>query len=681
LRIHKIVLENIRSYSFQEIDFPLGSLLLWGNIGSGKSTILLAIDFALFGLQRGTLTGASLLRNGAAKGFVELHFYVQEELYIIRRALKRSKDSVVQDTGHFIYNGIKEDKTAVELKQRILEVLNYPKDLLTKNKSLIYRYTVYTPQEEMKNILLGSQEERLDTLRKVFGVDKYKRVTQNTKVLISRLKNLKKLYEGVTQDLNEKIIDRNFKITQKEELQRSLRDILPRLNEAISVLKNKQEELTVLDTKREEFVRINKSIALLQVELKHKIEQKGNEAARIVSLEIELKELEGLVLPKGVEQLLEEKQRVLQEQEKQVREYLRQIQEVITKKSFSVKIKEKMESLNNCPTCLQEVTHVHKDKVVSGCNLEIQNFDSLKNSLGIKQQEAQAFVEGVHKEIEVLRGQQREAHVLQLKIVQREKKREEVQRLIEQSSHVKQRVGAINVELSILDSSKEQLRSVEQEYTFLKTQVEKARESFNLINVEKHRVEATIAPVVSTLKKLEEEIEKKSQTLGKKERVGKTLYWLSSYFIPLMELMERNILLTVHSEFNSLFEKWFSILMDNQSLRMSLDENYSPRIWQSGYDIEYSFLSGGEKTAGALAYRLALNQVINNLNTGLRTKDLLILDEPTDGFSHDQLDRLRILMDEIDIPQIILVSHEPQIESFVDNIIKLEKVNHETRVL
>jgi len=53
MKIKKIKLKNIRSYESQEIEFPEGSLLLSGDIGSGKTSILLAIEYALFGLQPG----------------------------------------------------------------------------------------------------------------------------------------------------------------------------------------------------------------------------------------------------------------------------------------------------------------------------------------------------------------------------------------------------------------------------------------------------------------------------------------------------------------------------------------------------------------------------------------------------------------------------------------------------
>ncbi|MBI2110056.1 AAA family ATPase [Candidatus Woesearchaeota archaeon] len=76
MNLNKIKLDNIRSYVNGEIEFPKGNILLAGDIGSGKSSVLLAVDFALFGLQRGELSGDALLRNGSDKGGVELHFNI-----------------------------------------------------------------------------------------------------------------------------------------------------------------------------------------------------------------------------------------------------------------------------------------------------------------------------------------------------------------------------------------------------------------------------------------------------------------------------------------------------------------------------------------------------------------------------------------------------------------------------
>ena len=110
--LKKIKLTNIRSYLSEEINFPKGSLLLSGNIGSGKSSILLAVDFVLFGLSPGM--GNALLRNGADKGEVELHFSLDNKDIIIKRSLKRKKKSVTQDYGYIFIDGRKIEGTATE---------------------------------------------------------------------------------------------------------------------------------------------------------------------------------------------------------------------------------------------------------------------------------------------------------------------------------------------------------------------------------------------------------------------------------------------------------------------------------------------------------------------------------------------------------------------------------------
>ena len=122
------------------------------------------------------------------------------------------------------------------------------------------------------------------------------------------------------------------------------------------------------------------------------------------------------------------------------------------------------------------------------------------------------------------------------------------------------------------------------------------------------------------------------------------------------------------------------MLVDDENIKVKLDEEFTPVIEQGGYVIDYGFLSGGEKTAAALAYRLALNQVINNLIETVKTRDLLVLDEPTDGFSEQQLDRMRNVLDELNLKQIIIVSHDNKIESFVDNVIRFSKEGHVSRV-
>ena len=148
-----------------------------------------------------------------------------------------------------------------------------------------------------------------------------------------------------------------------------------------------------------------------------------------------------------------------------------------------------------------------------------------------------------------------------------------------------------------------------------------------------------------------------------------------------MEIIEKNIMIQVYHNFNEIFVEWFNMLIDEEIISTKLNDEFTPVVTQNGHEMELENLSGGEKTAISLAYRLALNKVINDFVGNINTKDFIILDEPTDGFSSSQLDRVRNVLEQLKIKQSIIVSHEPKIESFVDRVIKIEKQGHISRAI
>ena len=117
---------------------------------------------------------------------------------------------------------------------------------------------------------------------------------------------------------------------------------------------------------------------------------------------------------------------------------------------------------------------------------------------------------------------------------------------------------------------------------------------------------------------------------------------------------------------------WFKILIDDTSKDSRLDEDFTPIIEQDGELQDFDNLSGGEKTSVSLAYRLSLNTMMRR-NTESLKSNLLILDEPTDGFSKSQLSKVRDVLKELGSEQIILVSHERELETYVDNIFQVSK--------
>src|SRR3989344_553113 len=176
----KLKLKNVRSYENLEIEFPEGATLLAGDIGSGKTSILLGLQFALFGLQPGQ-KGSSILRHDAQTAFACLELDIDGKDIILERTIKKSKNgSITQDSNVITIDNSREELSTLEMKDKVIKLLNYPKEFVKKS-NLLYKFTVYTPQEEMKSIILEKPEIRLDTLRHIFGVDRYKNLTMKMK--------------------------------------------------------------------------------------------------------------------------------------------------------------------------------------------------------------------------------------------------------------------------------------------------------------------------------------------------------------------------------------------------------------------------------------------------------------------------------------------------------------------
>lgn len=676
--LKKIKLENIRSYTNQEINFPEGSVLLWGNVGSGKSSILLAIDFVLFGLRKGSLSGASLLRNGTNEGSVELHFDIDDKNIVIKRTLKRTSSGVSQDSGWLMINNIRNEYTALELKQKILELLNYPKELLTKSKSMIYHYTIYTPQEEMKQILLGDEEIRLDTLRKVFGIDKYKRIKENVKIFTGSLKEQKKEYLGKIFDIDKKNEEKTVYENNIKELEDELTGLLPSLDEITKSLEKKKEDIKDYENKTKEYHELKRRWEVNDMMLRNKITYNQEKNNDLLRLEKEIKEIEVKEIPEE-KQILEDIKKneiKLIQLEEEIKQINNKISELNLMEKNSKKMKEDITKLNFCPTCKQEVKEEHKHGILEEENEKLRVISIKAISIFEKEKELDREIRSTKLILDRLKQDKNEIEINKLKrrtYDEKLKKKEDIELLLKD---IKKEIGEINIKQSEISIKLKNYDGLEEKYSILKKELDILLEENKNIEVKKMSIMKDIKNSKDNLKKIELEIKEKLLIKEKLDKIVLIQEFLEKYFVNMLETIEKQILLRVHVDFDTLFQKWFDMIINSEDIKVKLDESFTPFIEQNNHNIDYLYLSGGEKTAIALSYRLALNQVINNLMSNLKTNDLIILDEPTDGFSSEQLDRIKFVLDELNIKQVIIVSHEAKIESFVDNIIKFRKENH-----
>ena len=681
--IKKIKLNNIRSYTNQEIEFPEGSTLLSGNIGSGKSTIFLALDFVLFGVTR-ELPGSALLRNGEDEGSVELTAIINNKEFSIKRNLKRSPTSVAQTTGHIIIDEEKTELTAMELKQKVLELLSYPQELLTKSKSMIYHYTVYSPQEKMKEILLGKKEDRLEILRKVFGIDKYKRVRDNSEIFITAIKQKSKEIAAKVADLEQKSEELSERKQRYEELKTISAEIIPKLEKSQIQVNEKKGAIEILESRLKELEQIKHEKEKTKISLEHKEKELETTKKRLSELNPELMRLEEELKEfppsdpslKDRIQILEteikkhEEQNIFSERKKA---------ELETQRKNHEKLSNDINSLDHCPICKQEVDEDHKHKITSEETSKIQKLvlelDAIKRNLEQNQETLSSKKEELKKHQTNLNSQD----LIQLKQKNLESKKSELTTITTKLEEQKLEITHLKNKNSELEN-KEVDNQLEQQLSSQKNELELLSANLKDIEIKKASSDTELKTIEDVLQRLDLEVKSKEKARSNISKLMQLKEWIEKQFISMTQLMEKNIMLRVHAELESLIQKWFSMLADSETIKIKIDEEFTPIIEQNGYETEYTHLSGGEKTAAALSYRLALNQVINTLMSTINTKNILMLDEPTDGFSQEQLERMRNILEELNTKQTIIVSHDPKVESFVDNVIKLEKSEHITSI-
>ncbi|MFH1211177.1 MAG: SMC family ATPase [archaeon] len=683
--LKSIRIKNIRSYLDQTIQFPQGSVLLSGDVGSGKSTILLAVDFALFGLRKGSLSGASLLRNGRDFGFVELSFSIDDKEVVLKRALKRSSSSVVQDSGFITVNGIKKEATAMELKQAVLDLLHYPQELLTKSKSLIFRYTVYTPQEEMKQILLGEPDLRLDTLRRVFGIDKYKRVKENSKVFSSRLREKMKEFAGMIADLEDKKSELKNNEERLSLVRGQLDSLTPKVVEVKGLVVHKKEDLKLAEADVKKFEELKKDFEFAEFDLRNKSKQLSDLNGELVSINSDIMRLKDEIKNDVdidlVNKEIKLKQDVVLSFEQELQSINNEISTSRARLDYSDTIKSSILKLDVCPTCKQSVSEEYKDSINESENANIKALSQLIVDSSDKKALKEREVAELKKDLEALRADASKAELFKLKkshIIEKELRKTKVSEQVEALRHA---IVSIESLKSGISSKISGFADADSRFVKVRDELDALLERQHGLDVEKASLDVELKNYMEVVASLVSEIEHKTMVKDRLVNLSSTHDWLDEHFINLMDVIEKNIMLRVHADFDAFFQKWFDMIIDNESLKVKLGSDFSPVIIQDGHEMDYEYLSGGEKTAAALSYRLALNQVINNLMSDIRTRDLIILDEPTDGFSSEQLDRIKPVLDELNVKQIVVVSHEAKIESFVDSVIKFHKADHVSSVV
>ena len=800
-----LMMENIRSYQKDKIEFPSGTSLFEGDVGSGKSTILMAVEFALFGL--GNQKGDALLRKGSKKGSVRLDFSVDGKDYQVKRTLTRGKNnSIRQEKGILGVDGKKIQLSPSEIKERILDILNFKEPLNPRAQSVIFRYAVYTPQEEMKFILSQNPDLRLQTLRKAFGIEDYKIATENASSISKIIKDKVNYLSGQISDIDQKrdslrrfkeklttrktnlskLIEKRDKIEklltgQKKELEElkeiesKLKQIKAEIPHLEKQMKDKEELSSKYDDEIQNTEEENKQVLIPKIEKLEKIEKPTNINLdklkdKIHQIKEAIKKRDGLtanlallsenkqdiirklndVVNKSFEEL-EKENKLLKEKIAEYKGLLKSHQkelQIILKKIYRLEAQKddtnkKIENLNDlggiCPICGSILDDEHKKNLKSEREKEIRKYNSEMKILNQVKSKGDRQIELDNTKIEDLENQLKESDLIidkykglneiitKMNLVKEkinnideklslnieesidlgnfddyinyleilfDKLKEynqaqenlknikyqynkNIRRINENQTNIEtlqQEIGVLKDKISTSTDKVKQMEGIVSKMDELQSIYDDTEKAFRSLNEEIITNKTLIKSLTEDVLTLEDEIKEKEMLHKQLDKLKDYHIWLNDYMIPTLSLIEKHVMQNIHLEFDENFKKWFHLLIDDPSKTGRIDEEFTPIIEQDGFQQEISYLSGGEKTSVALAYRLALNNVVQKVSTGMKS-NLLIMDEPTDGFSKEQLFKIREILNELKYPQIIIVSHEKELESFANNVFQIEKID------
>jgi exonuclease SbcC len=257
--ITKVKLKNWRSHLDTELDFSDGTNCFIGNIGSGKTTIMDAICFGLFGtflqLQQKKLKLEDIIMKKPVtkdQAEVTVYFDVDGTEWSIKRTVTKGKSTAELRKGAELIEGPQSSKVTEEV-EKILK-MNYE----------LFSRAVYSEQNQLDMFLTIPKGQRMKKIDELLAIDKFEKARMNTKALknkclmfMSEKEDLLKNLEADESIKKIEIIKREFVDLKEREdsLNKQLEDVVKRkLGTArdLMMLKDQQRKMQTIegDTKK-----------------------------------------------------------------------------------------------------------------------------------------------------------------------------------------------------------------------------------------------------------------------------------------------------------------------------------------------------------------------------------------------------------------------------------------------
>ena len=690
MRIKAIRLENIRSHVDTRITFEEGFNCLIGGLGAGKTSVLYAIDFALFGEPLGK-GYAYLLRDGAAIGKVTLWFSHGGSDYVIMRGLRRMGTRIVQDTASLRF--FKDGKPIAE--KRASAVTEQVEKELGVNVEL-FRQVMWIRQEQLKAILDMGPRERQKLLDALLGLEDFESAWAALRTYESFYK---REHELLSRDpdilMAERLEEEHGKLT--EELARislELEELRPELEEAAEAVREAEKALKELEEKRrayEELVRkrasveaaigeAEKAIKRLEAEVEHRrkrLEELEKEMEELVAKEVECRRSLALIgLDAGAS--VEEAEKELRRIEERVEELSRRSAGLENEIAGTRQRLEIISTESRCPTCLRFMDEDFRRDLTAKLKRELVKMEHELEGLrgeASELREKRASLAGIIRDLRLLTSRKDDVQA------RTEDERASLGRTERELDSARMRLEMLRVELEALDEKLSGFDAEELEKA--RGELEERRRKLMELEARERDLRARRELVRERLEDCEKRLERADEKRRRAERAAKLVQ-----LIRLLRSAYRSVQPHLRTEIVRLAGLYVQRVLDEisgpegASVLVEIGQDYTPIVKVNGRERSTTHLSGGERTLLALAYRIGMGHLIMQARTG-RSLEFLMLDEPTESLGREDqsVDKLADAISRLKtVEQVIAVSHSEAFAERANHVIRVEKTDNVSHV-
>ena len=689
--IHSIELIDFLAHHDTKLDFSNDATVFVGQNGAGKSSIIDAITFSLFGAHT-RKNNKSLIRRGANKSLVKVDFSANGKNYRTVRQI----DAKGTLTAQFLEkNG--EDFIPIaegERKQFGESMTEEVEKVLGINFEKL-KIASIVQQGELNAIIKAKPKEFKELLNTIIGIDR----------LDVAVESMKEVLKEFRKEIQTK---HGFDDTQIELLENRMNEFQNEITNSKPMMKKLEEEKQVRETKIIQIEQEVEKDSVKEIQLRELEDQKEELVSyakeTIKKIQRDVMEEERKVNEcKGCFSIVSKRGEIESRLFKLEEELQTISKELVESEKKKIRFEEQGEFANRlelkdgkCPVCDSKVDHLNPLFQKEHLEEEIKRLDGKISQTKEKQVELEDSIEKINDEL-------REAENADIKLkthnISTETELEEI------AATIKEKVKKIkNIPITINSSQLLEASSIDahakMKYEKI-LQIEKTTSGFNqeefllkkkdlIQNRDRLRqIDQEFGAISNRIENAEQQLERNRIILDELHNVRKYVIELENiqknvYSIdgPVAKSLRSWALDIISEKASEYLEK-----LNTKIQRISLSQktrDVNITCYARSTMLELESLSGGEQVSIALSLRLGMAHLL-----GASNLNFMILDEPTTHLDSERrkalvgvLSQLASIRGEEASMQFIIISHDAEIfeDSSVENIYNFESAINGTLV-